>query len=86
MVHVHADANNGEMRRMRLRAHFDENARDFFAGHNNIIRRLNYRFASALGFDCGCHHFRCPLSQSRRIAYRNVRPEQNGEPESFVRR
>ena len=41
VVHIHSDPDDGDVRRVSLRAHFDESTGNFFAGDNNIVRQFD---------------------------------------------
>jgi hypothetical protein len=67
MIDVHADSENGDMWRIRLRAHLHQNSGNFFPVEINIIGRFHNGGRVKLLCNRFSDCLRCPIGQACRL-------------------
>src|SRR5438477_10117103 len=77
LVHVHTNAENGEVRRFWLRSHFYQHSCDLAVLDVNVVRWLHRSGEMDFALDCRCHYLCCSLCQLHRVANRGFWSEQH---------
>ena len=77
VVYVYADANDGEMRRVFLGAHFHEDAGHFFPLEVNVVWQLYRGRRGKLLRNCSGDGCRCPFREASRLSDVDPGPKQN---------